>query len=199
MAYSSEASTSKASASQASFSSAVDIFDLNNNECDDNRMLLLKSFEGQEYECMVCAAKMSNVIKTMIQDTDFDIKKAIPLQHNSITNNCLKKIIEWVEYHWDDPEIDEDFEEDRSRSTELTHWDRIFIDISDLALLYDITVGANFLDIKELVDVCAKHICNKIKGKSCEEVRQILNIENDFTPEEEEAIHRDNAWINGLD
>ena len=33
-----------------------------------------------------------------------------------------------------------------------------------------------------------------IKGKSPEEIRETFNIENDFTPEEEEEIRRENAW-----
>jgi len=34
-----------------------------------------------------------------------------------------------------------------------------------------------------------------IKGKSPEELRKLFNVENDFTPEEEEAIRKENAWV----
>lgn len=33
-----------------------------------------------------------------------------------------------------------------------------------------------------------------IKGKSPEEIRKTFNITNDFTPEEEEQIRRENEW-----
>jgi S-phase kinase-associated protein 1 len=33
-----------------------------------------------------------------------------------------------------------------------------------------------------------------IKGKTPEEIRKIFNIENDFTPEEEEEVRRENQW-----
>jgi hypothetical protein len=33
-----------------------------------------------------------------------------------------------------------------------------------------------------------------IKGKSAEEIRQTFNIQNDFTPEEEAQIRRENEW-----
>jgi hypothetical protein len=33
-----------------------------------------------------------------------------------------------------------------------------------------------------------------MKGKSAEEIRQIFNIKNDFTPEEEDQIRRENEW-----
>lgn len=33
-----------------------------------------------------------------------------------------------------------------------------------------------------------------IKGKSPEEIRKTFNITNDFTPEEEDQIRRENEW-----
>jgi S-phase kinase-associated protein 1 len=33
-----------------------------------------------------------------------------------------------------------------------------------------------------------------IKGKTSEEIRETFNIVNDFSPEEEEEIRRENQW-----
>jgi S-phase kinase-associated protein 1 len=33
-----------------------------------------------------------------------------------------------------------------------------------------------------------------IKGKTPEEIRKTFNIKNDFTPEEEEEVQRENQW-----
>lgn len=33
-----------------------------------------------------------------------------------------------------------------------------------------------------------------IKGKTPEEIRKHFNIQNDFTPEEEEEVRRENEW-----
>lgn len=33
-----------------------------------------------------------------------------------------------------------------------------------------------------------------IKGKTPEEIRKTFNIKNDFTPEEEEEVRRENQW-----
>ncbi|KRY08518.1 S-phase kinase-associated protein 1 [Trichinella britovi] len=54
--------------------------------------------------------------------------------------------------------------------------------------------AANYLEIKSLLDVACKTVANMIKGKSPEEIRRTFNIKNDFTPEEEEQIRRENAW-----
>ena len=37
-------------------------------------------------------------------------------------------------------------------------------------------------------------MANMIKGKSPEEIRKTFNIQNDFTPEEEDQIRRENEW-----
>ena len=33
-----------------------------------------------------------------------------------------------------------------------------------------------------------------IKGKTPEEIRKTFNIKNDFTPEEEEQVRKENEW-----
>lgn len=58
----------------------------------------------------------------------------------------------------------------------------------------NIAQAANYLDIKALLDVGCKTVANMIKGKSPDEIRKTFNIQNDFTPEEEEQIRRENEW-----
>jgi len=42
--------------------------------------------------------------------------------------------------------------------------------------------------------VTCQAAADMIKGKTPDEIRKIFNIKNDFTPEEEEEIRRDNQW-----
>ena len=55
---------------------------------------------------------------------------------------------------------------------------------------------ANYLNIPTLLDLLTTNEANQIKGKTTEELRKMYNIVNDFTPEEEEQIKKDNAWMN---
>jgi len=54
--------------------------------------------------------------------------------------------------------------------------------------------AANYLDIKPLLDLTCKTVANMIKGKTPEEIRKTFNIKNDFTPEEEEIVRKENEW-----
>ncbi|KAI0149767.1 E3 ubiquitin ligase SCF complex, Skp subunit [Hypoxylon sp. NC0597] len=59
---------------------------------------------------------------------------------------------------------------------------------------FAVITAANFLDIPLLLEYSAKHIANNIKGMSTEQMREFFNIENDFSPEEEERIRRECEW-----
>lgn len=54
--------------------------------------------------------------------------------------------------------------------------------------------AANYLNIKTLLDLTCMTVANMIKGKTPEEIRKTFNIKNDFTPEEEEEVRRENQW-----
>lgn len=54
--------------------------------------------------------------------------------------------------------------------------------------------AANYLNIKGLLDLTCQTVADMIKGKTPEQIREKFNIKNDFTPEEEEEIKRENQW-----
>ena len=64
----------------------------------------------------------------------------------------------------------------------------------DQGTLFELILAANYLDIKGLLDVTCKTVANMIKGKTPEEIRKTFNIKNDFSPEEEEKVRRENEW-----
>jgi len=54
------------------------------------------------------------------------------------------------------------------------------------------------MDIRPLLDLCCAKIASLIKGKSPEEIRNNLNIVNDFSPEEEAKVREENRWADDL-
>ncbi|EEF29196.1 skp1, putative [Ricinus communis] len=55
-------------------------------------------------------------------------------------------------------------------------------------------MAANYLNVKGLLDLTCQTVADMIKGKTPEEIRKTFNIKNDFTPEEEEEVRRENQW-----
>ena len=65
----------------------------------------------------------------------------------------------------------------------------------DKDTLFNLTLAANYLDIKPLLDLCCARIASFIKNKTPEEIRVNLDIVNDFSPEEEAQVRSENKWV----
>lgn len=58
----------------------------------------------------------------------------------------------------------------------------------------EIAEATNYLQMEQLLDESCAVIAGRIEGKTAEEIRVLLNIENDWTPEEEAKVREENAW-----
>ncbi|GAA5965148.1 hypothetical protein JCM5350_004047 [Sporobolomyces pararoseus] len=151
----------------------------------------LVSSDNEEFEVEKDVATRSVLVKNMLEDVG-ESDHPIPLPN--VSASVLKKVLEWCEHHKKDPEpLAEDIDDARRKTTEISDWDSKFIQV-DQEMLFEIILAANYLDIKPLLDVGCKTVANMIKGKQPEEIRKLFNIENDFTPEEEAQIKKENEW-----
>jgi len=137
-------------------------------------MLKLLSSDGIEYELDQQLATASGTIKDLMEDAGTE--EAIPLPN--IDSKTLKQVITHM------TTISSKGEEDIAEYYSKVDQDTLFAMI----------LAANYLDIKELLDNLCKTVANMIKGKTPEEIRKTFNIKNDFTPEEEEQVRRENEW-----
>jgi S-phase kinase-associated protein 1 len=112
-----------------------------------------------------------------------------------LTTQQLCLCIEFMVHHQRQslPEIERPL-----KSTELSdlvpEWDAKFIDL-DLGTLYKLILAANFLDIRPLLDLACAKVASFLKGKSTVEMRRVLGIKTDYTPEEEAAVREENKWV----
>jgi S-phase kinase-associated protein 1 len=111
----------------------------------------------------------------------FGSDNSVPLPN--VNGKVLAKVIDYCKHHVADaPKSEETITE--KRTDDISEWDQEFCKVEQ-AMLFELTLAANYLDIKPLLDLCCKTIANMIKGKTPEEIRKTFNIKNDFTPEEE--------------
>ena len=61
-------------------------------------------------------------------------------------------------------------------------------------MLFDLLTAANFMGIKELLDLSCLKVTFQLTGKSAEEIRQILRLPQ-LTPEEEAQAREEHKWI----
>jgi S-phase kinase-associated protein 1 len=156
--------------------------------------ITLESSDGSQHVITRLVADRSILIKNLLDDVPQQGDEYEPIPIPNVNDTVLKKVLEWCEYHKNDPAVTEDDDSDsRKKSTDIGEWDQKFMSV-DQELLFEIILAANYLDIKPLLDVGCKTVANMIKGKSPEEIRKTFNIQNDFTPEEEDQIKRENEW-----
>ncbi|CZR59091.1 probable SKP1-kinetochore protein complex CBF3, subunit D [Phialocephala subalpina] len=156
--------------------------------------LTLVANDGQKMQVDRQVAEKSVLIKNMLDDLGDDAMLSAEIPIPNVNDTVLKKVIEWCEHHKADPAASNDDDSDsRKKTTDIDEWDQKFMQV-DQEMLFEIILASNYLDIKPLLDVGCKTVANMIKGKSPEEIRKTFNITNDFTPEEEEQIRRENEW-----
>lgn len=151
----------------------------------------LRSADGEMFEVDADVAFSSLTVKNMIEDTGASAPVPVP----NVNSKVLSKIIEYCSYHVDQERRSKDADDHvrRQIEDETSKWDKDYICV-DQAVLYELILAANFLNIKGLLDLCCQTVADIIKGKTPEQIRQYFHIKNDFTPEEEEEVRKENQW-----
>jgi S-phase kinase-associated protein 1 len=159
----------------------------------------LVSSEGDKFEVETRTAAMSELVKTMLIDGDDDDEdedeneQEIPLPN--VKSAVLAKVVEFCNYRVTNGPMKEIEKPLKSASFVecVGERDANFVAIEQ-EMLFELILAANYMDIKSLLDLTCAKVASMLKGKTPEEIRQTLNIVNDFTPEEEAQVREENKW-----
>ncbi|ESQ34779.1 hypothetical protein EUTSA_v10008964mg [Eutrema salsugineum] len=158
-----------------------------------SKKIVLRSSDGESFEVDEAVAVESQTIKHMIEDDCAG--NGIPLPN--VNSAILSKVIEYCKKHVDAAAAASSGEKDICAPTdednELKTWDAAFVNV-DQATLFDLILAANYLNITGLLDLTCKTVADMMRGKTPEQMREIFNIKNDYTKEEEEEVRRENQW-----
>lgn len=188
-------------------------------DADDTQMVELISGDGESYKVRVDVAKISVFIGTMISDDADDEKNSIPLPN--VRSGILSKVIEYLIHYKEEPmkAISKvafysfiiilfapyiwlpflfcSFKPLKSATIAdvVQEWYATYMGTDmEQDYLFELILAANYLDIQPLLDLTCATMATRIRGKTPEEIRQIFNIANDFTPEDDAALHDENNW-----
>lgn len=158
-------------------------------------LIQLKPFDGDAIDVDINIAKMFNTIANLIENCDTSkTLNPVPLQH--VSSESLKKMIKFAELHQNDlPMTEEAASKELKRTFKLKGEDKKFVDNLNMNELCDLIIAANFLDFKLLLDVLCKSVALMMKDRTIDEIREVFNIKNDFTEEEELKIREENSWL----
>lgn len=149
-------------------------------------------FDAPIYHCMHCKT-LANFID---EDPDVDVIP-VPL----VDSKVLATLLEFFTTRLgiareisETPDLETEAALTEDQRQRLRHRSVAFFQDDEMADLLEILLGANYLNSEPVIDAIASVIAARISGKSRDEMREILGIESDFTPEEEEKILSEHAW-----
>jgi len=161
---------------------------------DEDEVLTLKS-GGQQpksFEISKKCAELSKFVTTILEgDAD-----ATSIEIRQVPPETLEHVITYLKHH---KGKEPDPLPCPVRSIHMAQivsdkWDATWIDAFDKKTIFEIILAANYMDIKSLLDLTCAKVASMIKGKTPEQIRKTFNIQNDFTPDEEEAVRAENKW-----
>ena len=157
---------------------------------DIDKNITLLSSDKEKIEISFKAVQRSVLVKWILEDYPDD--EVVSL--NYIRSDILKKIKEYlIHYENEDPkEIERPLPSHNFKEC-VDEWDYNFINV-DLKLIFEIILGANYMDIKPLIELGSAKIASIIKGNTTEEINKIFVLNNNFTPEEEQQILEEKNW-----
>jgi S-phase kinase-associated protein 1 len=161
---------------------------------EPGRTVHLVSKEGESFEISLENAKMSELVKIMIdEEEDEDVAQEIPLPN--VRSAILAKVIEFMQHHKIEPMTDITKPIKSNNMSEVVQeWYANFVKV-DQEVLFELILAANFMDIKPLLDLTCATIASMVKGKTPEEIHDTFKIINDYTAEDEALVREENRWV----
>lgn len=146
--------------------------------------------DGETVEIEVDIAEKSVLIKGLIDDSG--LEEQIPLPN--VKRPILEKVIAFCTHLRDNsaPDIEKPLKS-VDMAAVVDPWYADYINLEQ-EVLFELIMAANYLDIKPLLELSCAKVASLIKNKSIPEIRKFFNIENDFSPEEEQQIMEENKW-----
>jgi len=143
---------------------------------DDDEEITLVAKDGKELSLPKKAALMSSLVDSIIQGD----KDATRIEIKKVEGAVLDLIVEYLKHH--NGKVPEDIKKP-IRSVKMNKivddpWDADFINKNTIRDVFAIILGANYMDIKSLLHLGCAKIATLIKGKSPDEIKEILSEKN---------------------
>ncbi|XVF78016.1 hypothetical protein PTKIN_Ptkin14bG0094200 [Pterospermum kingtungense] len=157
----------------------------------DTKKITLRTADGQEFQVDEAVAMEFGTVRTFFDDNPDASEEPIPLLN--VSSKCLSTLIGYCKTHLSHRGGDISNDESKAHDEE-------FLKSLDNEAIKEMILAANYLNMKDMLDMLNQAVADRIKNKSVEYVRRFFGVENDYTPEEEAAVRAQNEWaFEGVD
>ncbi|OEL12856.1 SKP1-like protein 11 [Dichanthelium oligosanthes] len=148
---------------------------------EDEGNVVLRCSDGEEFAVAVSVAKKCGTSSNMIDDDC--VEGGVPLPN--VKSPAMSRVLEYLNKKHGAAAL---------AAEEAREFEKAFFEKMTKEALFDVILAANYLDTEELLEAAMFCAGDRIRGKSVPEIREYFSLENDFTPEEEEEITKENPW-----
>mmetsp|Transcript_15539 Transcript_15539/g.23709 ORF Transcript_15539/g.23709 Transcript_15539/m.23709 type:complete len:183 (+) Transcript_15539:180-728(+) len=153
---------------------------------DEENLVLISSEDDspKEFEISRKAALMCNLVKSILEG-DNGAKK-IPIK--KVRGDILELIVEYLKHHngKKPEEIAKPIRSVKMERIVADKWDADYINKMNKKTIFQVILGANYMDLPSLLHLGCAKIATLIKGKSPEEIKNILADESNDSNKVEE-------------
>merc|ERR1719229_155345 len=160
--------------------------DMGGLDDEDDELLILISSEDdnpREFEISRKAALMCNLVKSILEG-DANAKK-IPIK--KVRGDILELIVTYLKHHngKKPEEIAKPIRSVKMERIVADKWDADYINKMNKKTIFQVILGANYMDLPSLLHLGCAKIATLIKGKSPEEIKNILADDSNDNKQEE--------------
>jgi len=150
----------------------------------DDTLILVSSDDvnGEKFKIDRESAMMCNLVKSIIEGDS----EAKTIEIKKVSTKILKLIVDYLLHHKGKvpADIAKPIRSVKMEKIVEDDWDAKFINSQTKRNIFQIILGANYMDIKSLLHLGCAKIATMIKGKSPEEIKKILSEEEEEMKDE---------------
>lgn len=147
-------------------------------------MICVKTRDNKDFQIPLDLARASKTIADLLEDIAPGLSTAevpVPDEVVPLPNVCGRDM-ELIIAYWND-------------SRAAPDWTiYAFAGALSKAELWSLMHAADFLNLVPLLTALTTYVAAQLKDKTIEEMREVLGVTNDFTPEEEAKVMKECAW-----
>ncbi|CAL4900564.1 unnamed protein product [Urochloa decumbens] len=151
------------------------------------KVIVLRCCDGEEFAVAVPVARKCGTIRNMIDDDCVD--GGVPLPN--VGGPAMARVLEYLNTK---AAAATGGAEEAAAAANTKGFEKGFFEKMNKEALFDVILAANYLNAEELLDAAMLCAADRITGRTVAEIREFFGLENDFTPEEEVEIRKENSW-----
>eukprot|EP01063_Lacrimia_lanifica_P021462 TRINITY_DN2881_c0_g1_i1.p1 TRINITY_DN2881_c0_g1~~TRINITY_DN2881_c0_g1_i1.p1 ORF type:complete len:188 (+),score=117.23 TRINITY_DN2881_c0_g1_i1:76-639(+) len=168
---------------------------------DWNTKVVVETRDKKKFEIDRECVKMVHLFTEFLEDAEEGTQIELPLQEvDSEAFRCVYAYLDM--YRNKEPEkLEKPLKDDLKNLVSPEDWAYVtqtLLEDGDEKKhdkLFWTLKAINFMQIEPLRDLCCAAIANMLRGKGEKEIMELFNLNEPFTPEEEEKLYQEYEWL----